>query len=229
MSRVGTYKFSTMREIPLSDHSDKSVGVDIKCECEIYADEDGIEVESFTAKIVERELEDDECVDLGLCDEAIESFSNNTPVPPDVGDRFIDRGGGIWTVLGTSLLEGKADQYTMISRGDYTKLIHTAELVYGGLIAGDKPEWEQLPAWLPDDGGLHEDASDRARKASERSRSQALQSLGLSDLKDPHIEEKLRIAIRDVETGLEKLRALRSIPKIILNNHCGPFWENRIK
>jgi len=117
VSDIGHFKTSVCREV---DYSGKGPPIEVEIEVEgvVYCDSAdwGLEARDLEARIIERELEDDEITALDLECDFIEAFSESDPVPPKIGERYRGPDGAIWTVVSVAMTWHEAERYVLIER-----------------------------------------------------------------------------------------------------------------
>lgn len=142
MSDIGFFKTSVCREV---EYSGKGPPIEVEIEMQgmLYCDDSdwGVEVRDMEAKIVERELDDDEMAALNLESDMVEAFSGSDPVPPKIGERFRGPDGAIWTIAACAMVWDQAERYVLIERENprwifkgprkLQRLVHTGEFTCG--------------------------------------------------------------------------------------------------
>jgi len=105
VSDIGPYTTSNCFELVYNRPNGPPIEVEIEVSGIVFCDdpECGIEARDVTAKIVERELTEDEIEALELEPLLAESFFENEPCVPRQGDQYKDKDDQIWTVVDTCL------------------------------------------------------------------------------------------------------------------------------
>lgn len=118
---IGPHTFSTNVEI--QHDGEDPVEVEIEVDCVLHCDDPewGITAEDISARIIGRELDEDEINTLGLDLEYLagETFCDSCPVTPVKGTFLKDAYGNRWTVVDSAGHVDRAEGIMLLERWDF--------------------------------------------------------------------------------------------------------------
>ncbi len=105
MSDIGPFKTSMCFELAYDKPGGPPIEIEVEVEGILFCDDPewGVEVRDVTAKLLERELTEEEVSALGVEVNMIESFCDSEPCHPKTGHKYKDTDGVVWTVFDTCL------------------------------------------------------------------------------------------------------------------------------
>jgi hypothetical protein len=142
---IGPYKTTMSYELVYGGPNGPPIEVEVEVEGILYCDDPewGVEVRDVTAKVLERELTEEEVKALDVEPTMTESFCDSEPCHPRPGEKYKDSEGKVWTVFDTCLtwktpsreryviLERHDSTYRPRSTGKIRRLIPLDEFAYG--------------------------------------------------------------------------------------------------
>lgn len=145
MSDIGPYKTTMSYELGYDKPGGPPIEIEVEVEGILYCDDPewGVEVRDVTAKVLERELTEEEVSALGVEDVMVEAFCDSEPCHPKTGNKYKDTDGVVWTVFDTCLtwktpsreryvvLERRDPKFNFRSSGKIRRLVPLDEFSWG--------------------------------------------------------------------------------------------------
>lgn len=123
MSDIGPFTATTHFALEYHKQNGPDIEVDVEISGHLFCNDPewGIEARDITAKIIGRDLTEDEVDVLDLEQILTEQFCESDPVSPKIGEYYKSSDGFIWKVLDTVLGWGETrDRYVLIERPYYS-------------------------------------------------------------------------------------------------------------